>query len=158
MITGMIFGVFDLFHNGHYNALLECKKHCDVLYVGLFNDKAVEGYKRKPVWDQLKRRDRLLELSFVDGVILVDRKIFFDIDREIDVFFVSDDHKGKKLYCIPSDRYDDIVWIPYTKGISTTDLIKNNKDFVKWLVSDYGFIYIIMFVIFCTFIYLISNW
>ena len=122
MITGIIFGCFDLFHEGHFNALKECKKHCDVLFVGVFSDKAAERYKRKPIWNEIRRKDRLLEVSIVDSVIVTDRKVI--LNEEIDVFFVSEEHKGKRLYCVPSSRYNDIVWIPYTKDISTTKIIK----------------------------------
>jgi len=128
MIKGIIFGCFDLFHQGHYNALEQCKKHCDVLYVGVLKDDAVASYKRKPIWNENQRRNRLLEVPFVDDVILTDRKII--LDKEMDVFFVSEDHKGKKLYCVPKHRYQDIIWIPYTKGISTTK-IRDEKKYEK---------------------------
>ena len=127
MITGVIFGCFDLFHAGHFNALKECSRHCDYLYVCVLSDEAVKKYKRTPIWGQDERRKKIDELDFVDSVLITDRKIIFGKYVDIDVFFVSEDYKGKRLFCVPESRYDDIIWIPYTKGVSTSSLIEKSK-------------------------------
>jgi len=122
---GVIYGVWDLFHMGHYNALIECKKHCDFLIVCVINDKAAEEYKRKPLDNEDARCENVRVCNLADKIIIVDRKPFYD--TIVDIFFVSEEYKGKKLFCVPEHRYKDIVWIPYTKGISTTKLIKERK-------------------------------
>ena len=45
---GYAVGVFDLFHYGHQNLILESIKRCDKIIVGVHTDKFVESYKRKP--------------------------------------------------------------------------------------------------------------
>ena len=62
-------GVFDLFHSGHVNHFKKIKDLYpkSYLFVGVLNDIEATGYKRKPVFNELKR------LSLVDSCKYVDK-------------------------------------------------------------------------------------
>jgi len=40
-IVGYTFHAGDLFHVGHLHQLLQCRKHCDYLIVGVLTDRAI---------------------------------------------------------------------------------------------------------------------
>lgn len=130
-----MFGVFDLFHVGHWNALKYASERCDILIVGIFSDASVKKYKEAPIFTENVRllvvNESGKNLPTKVKPFIVERNMNWSknipilSDVVIDVFFVSEDHRGKKLKCVPKRRYKDIVWIPYTEGISTTVLRKH---------------------------------
>lgn len=119
------YGTFDLFHVGHLNILKRAKELGDYLIVAVSSDKFNEG-KGKKSYHSVQDRVKILEsIQYVDEVILEeswDQKISDVRERNIDVFVMGDDWKGKfdflKEYC-------EVVYLPRTEGISTTK-IKND--------------------------------
>ena len=104
--VGYTCGVFDLFHVGHLNLLERCKSMCDYLIVGVCDDKYVTEIKKKtPVYN-----DKLLALE----------KFKFD------VLFSGDDWKGSERYKKTEEQFKalgaTIEYLPYTNGISTTQI------------------------------------
>jgi hypothetical protein len=91
--------------------------------VGVLSDASMQTYKREPIEKEEKRKLNVELMPEVDMAMVVEREIQ-EFSSGIDVFFVSDEFKYKKLYCVPSERYSDIIWVPYTEGISTTLLRK----------------------------------
>ena len=64
---GYTCGVFDLFHVGHLNLLERCKSMCDILIVGVCDDKYVTDIKRKqPVYPEDQRVRILNALKNLD--------------------------------------------------------------------------------------------
>lgn len=118
----LTYGTFDLFHIGHLNLLKRAKALGDYLIVGVSTDdfNAVKGKKC-----QIKDTDRMeivKAIRYVDEVIpetCWDQKIKDVVDNDVDVFVMGDDWKGKfdflKEYC-------EVVYLPRTEGISTTQL------------------------------------
>ncbi|MDE6020498.1 MAG: adenylyltransferase/cytidyltransferase family protein [Ruminococcus sp.] len=132
--VGYTCGVFDLFHTGHLNLLERCKEYCEVLIVGVCNDDYVRNIKGKePVYSEEDRVRILNALNVVDNAQLVNIEETEDKMRALnrfkfDVLFSGDDWKGSERYRITEEQFDEfgvkIEYLPYTKGISTTD-IKN---------------------------------
>ncbi|MBR3045194.1 MAG: adenylyltransferase/cytidyltransferase family protein [Oscillospiraceae bacterium] len=131
---GYTCGVFDLFHVGHLNLLERCKEMCDYLIVGVCDDTYVTEIKHKqPVILENDRVRILKALKCVDDAILVDietteNKMLALEKFHFDVLFSGDDWKGSERYNKTEMQFAEygvkIEYLPYTKGVSTTD-IKN---------------------------------
>ena len=127
--TGYTDGVYDLFHVGHLNMIQTAKKYCEYLIVGVHGDDVVEDYKRRrPIINENDRR-RIIES--VKGVDRAEINRFRDKLKlwesyRFDVIFIGDDWKGTKLWNhfekVLAEINVDVVYVPYTKGISTTDI------------------------------------
>jgi len=129
---GYTCGVFDVLHDGHLNLLENCKKMCDYLIVGVCNDDYVNNVKHKvPVFDEKQRKRLLNALKVVDSAEIVsveetDDKMLSLKRFKYDVLFSGDDWKGTERYNRTEEQFAklgvSIEYLPYTKGISTTEL------------------------------------
>ncbi|MCH5303733.1 MAG: adenylyltransferase/cytidyltransferase family protein [Ruminococcus sp.] len=133
--VGYTCGVFDLFHVGHLNLLERCKEQCDYLIVGVCDDKYVTDIKHKePVYGEEQRRRILNALKVVDKAEIVtieetDDKILAWNKFKFDVLFSGDDWKGSERYKKTEEQFEKlgakIEYLPYTQGISTSQIKKN---------------------------------
>lgn len=142
-IIGYAFVVGDLLHWGHLNFLRRCKEHCDFLIVGVYTDELTMEYKRKPIFPFWQRIDLIKSLRVVDMVIKVkagERNQSYPMQRLWDAgwiikyLFHGTDWDAKKDMDMKASK----EWIekhggelsqpPYTKGISTTIIIKRIID------------------------------
>ena len=129
---GFTCGVFDLLHIGHLNLLEKCKSMCDYLIVAVCNDEYVLNVKNKtPIFTQEDRVRILKSLKCVDDAVLmsveeVADKLKFYNKIKFDVLFSGDDWKDSERYKKTEEQFKkyniSIEWLPYTKGISTTDI------------------------------------
>lgn len=129
MIIGYTDGVFDLFHVGHLNMLQAAKEGCDYLIVGVHSDDVVEGYKgKKPI---IPEAERCRIVGSIKGVDRAEITRFRDKIKLLDVFkfnrvFIGDDWKGTERWnnfeALLAKNKVDVVYIAYTKGISTKAL------------------------------------
>lgn len=129
---GYTCGVFDLFHVGHLNLLERCKEMCDILIVGVCDDKYVTEIKKKqPVYPEDQRVRILNALKVVDRAELVtieetDDKMLALKKFGFDVLFSGDDWKGSERYMRTEKQFAEygasIEYLPYTHGISTTEI------------------------------------
>ena len=124
--------VGDLFHLGHVNLFKKAKALGDYLIVGVHADKDVEFYKRKPVLSLKERSEVIKSCRYVDEVVesapLVITKNFinkYDISYVVHGDDVSDE--VKRQHKIPYDL-GMVKYVPYTEGISTTDIIQRIKN------------------------------
>lgn len=135
--VGYTCGVFDLFHVGHLNLLERCKKMCDVLIVGVCDDTYVCDVKKKKSIINENDRVRIINaLKCVDRAELVDiattddKMLAYERFR-FDVLFSGDDWKGSERYLRTEKQFEPlgvkIEYLPYTQGISTTELKKKMK-------------------------------
>lgn len=135
--VGYTCGVFDLFHIGHLNLLERCKEKCDCLIVGMCDDEYVRKIKGKePIISEDDRLRILNALKCVDKAEKVDIETTNDKmvawnQFKFDVLFSGDDWKGTERYLKTEEQFLKIgvaiEYLPYTQGISTTD-IKNKMS------------------------------
>ena len=119
--------VADLFHYGHVNFLTQASKHGDTLLVGIHTDEAIT-YKAKPILSMEERVRSVEGCRYVDEVI---PNAPIEIDREwiekhnIDLILHGDDFTPELealCYAVPIEL-GIFQRIPYTEGISTTELV-----------------------------------
>ena len=126
---GFTDGVYDMFHVGHLNMIKEAKKHCDYLIVGVHSDEIVEGYKnRKTVINENDRREIIEAIQYVDKAVINTTRDKLELFKKhnFDVVFIGDDWKGTERWNnfekILAEVGVSVEYIPYTKGISTTQI------------------------------------
>ncbi len=122
-------GVYDLFHIGHLNMIQAAKRQCEYLIVGVHGDDVVEGYKHyKPIINENERK-RIVES--IKGVDRAEINRFRDKLKlwewyHFDVVFIGDDWKGTERWNqfekSLAEKNVDVIYVPYTKGISTTEI------------------------------------
>lgn len=137
-MTVLTCGTFDLFHYGHVNLLREARAEGDKLIVGLNSDAFVTQYKgEKPIMDYYERRAVLLACEYVDEVIENDSESIRPLVQLIlpTKIVVGSDWRDKDYFkqtCLSADYLDakdiSLVYVPYTKGISTTEIKKRCKQ------------------------------
>ena len=124
-------GVYDLFHVGHLNMIQTAKSRCEYLIVGVHGADVVEEYKnRRPI---INENDRKRIIESIKGVDRAEINRFRDKLKlwelyHFDVIFIGDDWKGTERWNnfekVLAEINVDVVYVPYTKGISTTDIRK----------------------------------
>lgn len=122
--------VGDLFHYGHVNLFKQIKDFADYLAVQVVEDARVQAYKRKPILTQQERIWVIEACKFVDEVSAIGPKeitIDFMHKHHYDYYAYSfhsekeREDKRKDCLSLPSEM---IIEVPYTHGISTTEIIK----------------------------------
>jgi glycerol-3-phosphate dehydrogenase (NAD(P)+) len=128
--TVLTYGTFDLLHYGHLEILKRAKDYGHKLIVGLSTDE-FNLTKGKVCEFSYGRRKKYLEsLDFVDLVIpedTWDQKENDVKNHNIDYFIMGDDWKGKFDFL---SEHCDVIYLPRTEGISTTQLknLLNEKN------------------------------
>lgn len=124
-------GTFDTLHYGHINLLKNAKDNCDYLIVGVNSDKLVLEYKNtKTIIDEKDRIYIVEAIKYVDRVVLCDTLDKQDMYEKykFNAIFIGDDWQDSPRWIKTKSDFKknnvDVVFLPYTKGISTT-IIKN---------------------------------
>ena len=133
---GLLMGVFDLFHVGHLRLIQRASACCRYLRVGVLSDELVEKYKNKrPVIPLDERMEILSAIRGVDEVVPItdDPSRLLEHDRRpFDCFFSGDDYSGNAYWAWEREelrkRGSDIVFFPYTKEQSTTNIRSRMKE------------------------------
>lgn len=134
--VGFIQGTFDMFHVGHYNLLNKAKELCETLVVGVNTDELVETYKKKKPIVPYEERIRIVSaIKGVDQTIGMEDRNKIKAARNIgfNALIMGSDWKGTEFYNIMEEELKqinvDLIYLPYTKGISSTQLRKKiGKD------------------------------
>lgn len=129
IIIGYTTGVFDLFHVGHVRILKKSKSLCDKLIVGVSTDNLVKKYKNKyPVISQKERMEVVKSNKYVNYVVsqnTLDKFISWK-KLKYDIMFVGDDWYDTKKWQELDKKFKKvgvrIVYLPYTKGTSSTKI------------------------------------
>ena len=121
------YGTFDLFHIGHLNLLKRAKELGDYLIVAVSSDEFNLGKGKKCFVKDEERMAIVEAIKYVDEVILEtswDQKVQDVQKYGVDVFVIGEDWEGKfdflKEYC-------EVVYLPRTDGISTTQIKEGLK-------------------------------
>lgn len=127
-VIGYTCGTFDLFHVGHLNLLRTARGLCDRLIVGVYNDDVVAYKGKRPVIPQEERLEIVRAVKYVDVALPHEDTDKFKMWQRLkfDVLFVGDDWLGSDRFKAWEEKFAavgvKIVYIPYTKGTSSTIL------------------------------------
>ena len=126
----------DLIHHGHLNIIKEAKKYGDVI-IGLLTDSAVASYKRLPLLNYKERKIVVESIVGVSKVIPQDTLDYIPNLEKIKPNYVvhGDDWKEgvqkqvrKGVINKLNEWGGEVIDVPYTKGISSTDLHEHLKS------------------------------
>ena len=126
--VGYTDGTYDMFHVGHLNIIEAAQQYCDYLIVAVHGDEVVKEMKPAPVIGEEDRRRIVASIKGVDQAVITrfrDKKKLWEL-YHFDVIFIGDDYKGTERW----KRFEkelkevgvDVIYLPYTKGISTTKI------------------------------------
>jgi len=132
-----VIGVFDLFHSGHVELLRRAKKIGDKLIVAVNGDDMVAEYKRRPYLSEKERLNVVEACKYVDEAFII--KTFDNkepiLKHGINIIVHGDDWKGDSYLQQIRLTTDfilehgiELVFLPYTQGISTSELIQRIKE------------------------------
>ena len=135
---GYTTGVYDMFHIGHLNILKRAKEQCDYLIVGVSTDEVVENYKHKTPVIPFEDRCAIVEaIKYVDKVVPqenMDKYAAWE-KYHFDALFHGDDWKNSNMYNEIEEKFKtvgvDVVFLPHTDGISSTELLERIKNNVN---------------------------
>ncbi len=125
------YGTFDMFHIGHLNLLKRAKELGDYLIVAVSTDEFNEKKGKKTLIPYEQRAEIVKAIKYVDLVIpetCWEQKVDDIKKYNVDVFVIGEDWKGKFDYL---KEYCEVVYLPRTKGISTTQLKKSLSNFLS---------------------------
>lgn len=130
----------DLLHHGHIRILKKSSKFGSVV-VGLMTNTGLKKYKGPPVINYKQREEIISELKPVDYVIPINGLLYVEIAKTLKPeYFVhgKDWRKGPqkkvRIKLIETMRKwkGKVIELPYTKGISSSNL-KRKLKFSKYL-------------------------
>ena len=125
----------DLVHPGHLNVLKVASSYGRVV-VGLLTDEAIASYKRIPYMPYEQRKLVVESIKYVDNVVPQATLDYSENLRDLKPDFVvhGDDWKEGiqqttrgQVIDVLSEWGGELIEVPYTKGISSTDLNKALK-------------------------------
>ncbi len=131
--VGYTTGVYDMFHIGHLNLLRRAKEQCDYLIVGVTTDELVAYKNTKSIIPFKDRLEIIKSIKYVDEAVAqesMDKMAAWE-KLHFDVMFVGSDWQGTEKWNKFEEDFKkvgvDIVYFPYTQGISSTKL----KEIIK---------------------------
>jgi D-beta-D-heptose 7-phosphate kinase/D-beta-D-heptose 1-phosphate adenosyltransferase len=117
-------GCFDILHVGHVRYLREAKALGDVLVVGINSDDSVGMLKPgRPVNPADQRAEVLASLVMVDYVTVFDEETPYELINLLrpDVLVKGGDWKKEDI--VGADLVPEVHSLPFTSGMSTTNII-----------------------------------
>ena len=128
-IVGYTTGVFDMFHVGHLNILRRAKELCNYLIVGVSTDELVQHDKGKtPVIPYEERATIVASIKYVDEVVPQKNKNKLEAWKKyhFNKMFVGSDWQGTHQWQDFERQFTplgvEIIYLPYTEGVSSTKL------------------------------------
>lgn len=127
-IVGYTSGVFDLFHIGHLNLLMNANSMCDQLIVGVTIDELVAYKNKRAVIPFQERLEIVRSIKYVDAAIAQENMDKFEMWKKLkfNVLFVGDDWFNTPKWEGIERKFKDVgvkvIYFPYTKNTSSTIL------------------------------------
>jgi glycerol-3-phosphate cytidylyltransferase len=122
-------GVYDMFHIGHLNLINKAKEQCERLIVGVNSDKLVAEYKHKiPVVNEVNRSIIVGNIKAVDECVIVNTLDKVETLKQLNfnAIFIGDDWYGDPRWMHTAQQLAeygvDVVFLPHTSGVSSTEL------------------------------------
>lgn len=122
-------GSFDTPHLGHANLFRQCEQYADEVIVGVNSDEFILKYKeRLPLFSYEERAELISNLGYI---VLKNCSAGRELIGEVkpDILAIGSDWARKDYYGqidVDQDYLDDnnihMLYIPYTKGISSTEI------------------------------------
>lgn len=134
--TVITYGTFDMFHIGHLKLLRRLSEMGDKVIVAVSTDEfnREKGKKTLIPYDQ---RAAIVEAIDCVDMVIPERswkQKVEDVNKyEVDVFAIGDDWTGKFDFL---EAYCEVIYLPRTKNISTTDLKRSLKRFLSISQDD----------------------
>ena len=126
-----------MFHIGHLNIIQRAKEQCDFLIVGVSTDELVQKEKNKKPVIPFEERYKIIEaIKYVDMVVPQEDKDKFAAWKKynFDKMFVGSDWKGThqwKEYEEQRSPFNvEIIYLPHTDGVSSTELTNILKKMI----------------------------
>jgi cytidyltransferase-like protein len=126
--------VGDLFHFGHVEFLRQARALGDHLTVGVATERRAASYKRSPILSYEERKVVILACRYVDEVVPHDQKTTDDFMRaggfSVRAYGAANEAENqRKLEITFADMSPDYLRrVPYSAGISTSEIIKRIRD------------------------------
>jgi len=123
-------GTWDLFHVGHLNILKKSKELGNMLAVGVSTDELTKSHKGS--YPVISFKERIAIIRGIEGVdIAYEQKKGVLSIKDIsiikpDIITIGSDWKNKKIEGLEWFKLHngEVIYLPYTSGISTTILKK----------------------------------
>lgn len=126
------YGTYDLLHQGHINLLRRAKQLGDYLIVGVTADSFDHDRGKLNVRNNVIERIEAVKATGLADEVIIEEYFGQKIDDiqkyNVDVFAIGDDWIGKFEYL---KEYCEVVYLPRTKGISSTQLRAQSMDVVR---------------------------
>jgi len=125
-VVGYTSGVYDLFHIGHLNLLINASSLCDQLIVGVTTDELVSYKNKKAVIPFQERLEIVRSNKYVDVAISQPNMDKFSAWEKLkfDILFVGDDWFKDPKWVSIEEKFSEVgvkvIYFPYTKGTSST--------------------------------------
>tara|TARA_B100001989_G_C24526909_1_gene459192 strand:- start:1215 stop:1646 length:432 start_codon:yes stop_codon:yes gene_type:complete len=129
-------GCFDFCHQGHINLLNNLKKYGKNIIVGIHDDISIRQLKNLNSNQHNKLSDRIKKIKpYCNRIFVIPDK---DPSDYINAFLDSSDNFETSVYIRAADNINfpgkhiienkmNIIYLPYTDGISATQIRKNLK-------------------------------
>ncbi len=130
-------GCFDVLHRGHIEYLKFCKKHGDILVIGLNTDRSIKANKgpSRPINNEHDRAILLSTLEMVDYVVLFDEDTPKNLIEAVcpDILVKGEDWKDKGVVGreFVESRGGKVLLAPLVKGKSSTATIEKMNEAQK---------------------------
>lgn len=126
IIIGYTSGVFDMFHQGHLNLLMNAKALCDKLIVAISTDELCFSYKKKkPIMPFEERMNIMRAIRYCDAVVPQTSMDKFEAWQKykFDIMFHGEDPGSQNVW-IGREKLENagvkIILLPPTPGVSST--------------------------------------